>query len=320
MIGSLVPMRALSPSAAMLWLLLANGPALAQPAINPWNMTGVPRFTVTTSTLREVGAVPISPNFTTSFIFDTPVVQREGFILEERERFRQATLSEDGLLLTVLPSGDLPPGRRLKLTIRFADGALPTSADLVLVVSPRAEPQVEVYRLPRPGDSLQREVEQAKAGLQQCLTELGRERAERGLPRGLMGMLALNQVNKEGVHARDIIKDSTLRPGETFQVAAAASYRANGGEEKAPVVRLAVDLQLWNLGTSPWTPMHAQLVGPGVRWDARVWPPEPLAPGTWSRVLVEVEVPGLVPPGPYILKLWDEKGTRTMTLSGVTFP
>jgi hypothetical protein len=37
-------------------------------------------------------------------------------------------------------------------------------------------------------------------------------------------------------------------------------------------------------------------------------------------VLVEVEVPGLAPPGPYLLKLWDETGTRTMTLSGVTFP
>jgi len=58
-----------------------------------------------------------------------------------------------------------------------------------------------------------------------------------------------------------------------------------------------VELRLWNRGTSPWTPTHAQLLGPGVRWDARVWPPEPLAPGNLSRVLVEVEVPGLVPPG-----------------------
>ena len=163
-------------------------------------------------TLREVGEVPIAPNFTTSFIFDTPVVQREGFILEERERFRQATLSEDGLLLTVLPSGDLPPGKRLKLTIRFADGALPTSVDLALVVSARAESQVEVYRRPRPGDSLQREAEQAKAGFQQCLTELERERVERGVPRGLTGMLALNQLNVNGIRATDILKDSTPAP------------------------------------------------------------------------------------------------------------
>ena len=313
-------MRALSPAAAMLLLLQPNIPALAQPAISSWDMTGVPRFTVTTDTLREVGEVPIAPNFTTSFIFDTPVVQREGFILEERERFRQATLSEDGLLLTVLPSGDLPPGKRLKLTIRFADGALPTSVDLALVVSARAESQVEVYRRPRPGDSLQREAEQAKAGFQQCLTELERERVERGVPRGLTGMLALNQLNVNGIRATDILKDSTPRPGEAFKVVGVVSYRADGGEEKAPVVRLAVELRLWNRGISPWTPTHAQLVGSGVRWDARVWPPKAIAPGNLSRVLVEVEVPGLVPPGPYLLKLWDEDGPRTMTLSGVTFP
>jgi uncharacterized protein (TIGR02268 family) len=230
------------------------------------------------------------------------------------------SLSDDGLLLTLLPSGELLPGNRLKLTVRFADGASPTSRDFTLVVYPRAEPQVEVYRRPRPGDSYRQEAEQAEARFQQCLADLKRERAEYGPPRGLTGLLALKQMDKRGVHARNITKDITLRPGESFTVITAVSYRAEGGEKETPVVRLAVELELWNKGALPWTPSHAQLVGQGGRWDVQVWPPATIASGGSLRLLVEVELPGSVSSGPYLLVLWDESGPRAASLSGVTFP
>lgn len=306
---------------ALLLFLHASAPEPAPPATTPWEMTGAPRFTVTADSAGEAREVPISPHRVLTFVFDTPVLGEDAVVVEERERFRQVSLSRDGLMLTLLLSDELPPGMRLRLTVRFADGAPPSSLDFTLRVSPQAEPQVEVYRQPRPGDSYRQQTEEAEARARQCQTVLARERAERDAPRGLTGLLALKQMNEEGIRAKPIYEDITLRPGEAFRVVDAVSYRATGGEkEEAKVTRLAVDLQLWNQGTRPWTPVNAQLVGPGERWDVQVWPPEPLAPGETRRVLVEVERPGLAPAGPYLLKLWDERGTRTATLSGVTFP
>ncbi|MFL5356059.1 DUF2381 family protein [Archangium sp.] len=312
-------MPVLSPATAVL-LLLSNAPALAQPAAGAaWEMTGAPRFTVTADSPREVREIRISPNLVTTFVFDTPV-GREGVIVEERGRFRQVSLSEDGLMLNLLPSGELPPGRRLTLTVRFADGAPPTSVDFTLVVSPQAETQVEVYRRPRPGDSYRQQAEQAEARLQQCEAERTRERTECGAPRGLIGLLAPKRMDEMGIRASRIIQDVILRRGEAFSPRDAVSYRATGGDKDAPVMRLAVALTLWNLGPRLWAPTHAQLVGQGGRWDAQVLFLEPTALDDSPRVLVEVELPGSDAPGPYLLKLWDESGTRTAMLSGVTFP
>jgi uncharacterized protein (TIGR02268 family) len=310
-------MFARSPSVALLLILQSSAPALAQPTTAPGELTGVPRFSVTADAPREVREVRIGPGLGTLFVFDTPV-QREGVVVQERGHFRQVSLSEDGLLLTLLPSGELPLGRRLELTVRFTDGAPPTSVDFVLVVSPRAEPQVEVYRLPRPGDSYRREAEEAQTRLQQCQTELRQDRARRDAPRGLMGLLASEQMGREGIPSMGITKDVTLRAGEAFRVEQAVSYRATGGVDGARVVRLAVELVLRNKGTQPWTPAHAELVGQGWRWAADMWAPEPIAPGEVRRVLVELTVGEAH--GPYLLQLWDESGTRTVTLSGVTFP
>lgn len=313
-------MPILSPTAAAMLLLLSNAPALAQLAASAsWEMTGASRFTVTADTAHEVREVRIGPNLVTTLVFDTPV-QREGIIVEERERFRQVSLSEDGLMLNLLPSGELPAGRRLTLTVRFADGAPPTSVDFTLVVSPRAETQVEVFRRTRPGDSYRQQAEQAEARLQQCEAERAREQREHGSPRGLLGLLASKQMDKEGVRARVISEDVVLRRGEAFVVRHAVSYRVTGGDKDAPVMRLAVALTLWNPVTRLWAPTHAQLVGQGGRWEAQVLFLEPTAPDDPPRVLVEVELPGSAAPGPYLLKLWDESGTRTATLSGVTFP
>jgi uncharacterized protein (TIGR02268 family) len=312
-------MPAPSPTAVLLLLLHSSAPALARPAATPWDMTGAPRFTVTADSAGEAREVPISPNRALTFVFDTPVLSEDTVVVEERERFRQVSLSRDGLMLTLLLSGELPPGTRLRLTVRFADGAPPASLDFTLVVSPQAEPQVEVYRQLRPGDSYRQQTEEAEARARQCQTVLARERTERDAPRGLTGLLALKQMNEAGIRSKVIYEDVTLRPGEAFKVVDAVSYRATGGDKEAPVTRLAVELRLLNRGTRPWTPANAQLVGQGGRWDVQVWPPEPLAPGEARRVLVEVERPGLAPAGPYILKLWDERGTRTATLSGVTF-
>ncbi|HYO59771.1 serine/threonine protein kinase [Archangium sp.] len=147
-----------------------------------------------------------------------------------------------------------------------------------------------------------------------------REQQETGTPRGLTGLLTLKQMNEEGIRSKDITKDVALRPGEAFTAGRAVSYRTTGGEKEAPVTRLAVELKLWNRGALPWTPANAQLVSQGGQWNVQVWPPKPIAPGDSLRILVEVEFSGSAPPGPFLLKLWDADGSRTATLSGVTFP
>ncbi|KFA86938.1 DUF2381 family protein [Archangium violaceum] len=311
----LIPLRI----TALLLLLYSSAPVLAQSLTPGWDISGAPRFTVTADTAGETREVPISPNRTLSFVFDTPVL-KGGVVVEERARFRQVALSEDGLMLNLLPSDELKPGRRLRLTVRFADEASPTSLDFTLVVSPRAEPQVEVYREPRSCDSHRQQAEESDARARHYQTLLARERAERGWPRGIIGLLASKLMDEKGIRSKRITKDIVLRPGETFTVLDAVSYRATGGEKDAEVTRLAVELLLRNLGSAPWTPTHALLVGEGVRWEMEVWPPRPLSPGKAGQVLMEVEKPGRVGSGPFLLKLWQEGTTRVVTFSGVTFP
>lgn len=312
-------MPILSPAAALLLLLHSSAPVLAPPATPPWDMSGAPRFTVTPDMAGEAREVSISPKRALAFLFDTPV-QDGGVVVEGREWFRQVSLSKDGLMLNLLLRDELKKGQRLTLTVRFADGAAPASLDFTLVVAPRAEPQVEVYREVRPCDSYRQQAEEAEASARQCLSLLARERAEREAPRGLTGLLALKQMNHEGIRSKSITEDITLRPGAAFTVDSAVSYRATGGERDAEVTRLAVALMLWNRGGQPWTPTHAQLVGEGVRWEVEVWPPRPMVPGVLGRVLLEVERPERAASGPYVLELWEAGTTRTVTLSGVTFP
>jgi uncharacterized protein (TIGR02268 family) len=310
-------MRALPP-AALLLLINASAQALAHPSSQ--EMTGSPRFTVTADTLSESRQVRVSPGLGTLFVFDTPV-QREGIILEQREHFRQVSLSEDGLLLTLLPLGELSMGTRLRLTVRFSDGAVPMSMDFLLVVHPQAEHQVEVFRLPRSSDSYKKESEAAQVALQQCKVQRAREREECGRPSGLTGLIALYQMDELGVRAKHVEGGLPLGRGEAFRALNVTSYSVTGGVVGAEVVRLAVALELMNNGPQPWIAANAELVGPGGRWAMALWSSEPIIPGGWGRIVAEVELPlAEVRSGRHVLKLWDEDGVRTVTLSGVTFP
>ncbi|WP_375770836.1 DUF2381 family protein [Archangium gephyra] len=310
-------MRALPPTALLL-LVAASAQALARPFTE--EMTGGPRFTVTADTASESRQVRISPGVGTLFVFDTPV-QREGVFLEQRERFRQVSLSEDGHLLTLLPLGELSMGTRLRLTVRFADGEVPASVGFLLVVHPQAEHQVEVFRLPRSADSYKQEFEAVQVEAQQCKTQLARERAECGRPSGLSGPIVSHQLDWHGIRARRFEEGLPLRRGEAFRSVGVTSYSATNGNPGEEVVRLAVELELANHGLQPWRAANAELVGPGGRWTMALWAPEPIPPGKWGHIVVEMELPlSEVRSGSHVLKLWDEAGVRTATLLGVTFP
>ena len=224
-------------------------------------------------------------------------------------------------MLTLLPLRELSMGTRLRLTVRFADGAVPASVDFLLVVHPQAERQIEVFRLPRSGESYKQESEAAQAESQQCKMQLVRERAECGRPSGLTGLIVLRQMDWHGTRARFIEEGLPLGRGEPFRTQYVTSYSATSGNKGEEVVRLAVDLRLANNGLQPWRAANAELVGPGGRWTMAVWSPHPIVPGAWGRIVVEVELPlAELRSGSHVLKLWDEDGVRTATVLGVTFP
>ncbi len=89
--------------------------------------------------------------------------------------------------------------------------------------------------------------------------------------------------------------------------------------------RVAVEVLLRVPEDAPaWAPGGASLMLQGRKGvELRVlglWPPEPIAPGLLgARVFVEAEAPADAVTGPFILKLWDVSGARTVTITGVTF-
>lgn len=248
------------------------------------------------------------------FLFDSEV-SREGLTLEGRERF---ALVDAGLtVLRLIPSEKVSAGERLKLTVRFQDGAAPASATFVLLAHPaRSEAHVEVYRRKRSVETYQEEVRQARIEAEKCREENERLRAERSAPDGLTGLISTKVLSGWGVEFRDVTKDVTQSPGGAVGKHYVRTYRA--------ARRVAVEVFLVSRGDDqPWTAKGATLRGKANEElkVLQVWQSGPVAPGSDApRVVVEAEAASESPQGPFTLKLWDEDGRRTVTLGSVAFP
>jgi uncharacterized protein (TIGR02268 family) len=264
-----------------------------------------------------VHEVRISPLFTTTLVFNAPLLEG-GVVLEEREGFRTVTVDEATGFVALLPSALLSPGKHLSLTVRFADGAVPASATFRLVVHPtRAEPQVNVYRLPRSAESFQLEARQERERAEQCEARLARVQAERTGPGGITGLIDSGLVVEgNGVAGRDIWSAAQQRFGDALRVKKAHTYTAQG--------QVAVALEVENTSAQPWgvDSEGAQLVSrDGARLRVlSVWQRKPLVPGQKGRVVVEAAATPEQARGTYVLTLGERDGARTVTLRGVTFP
>lgn len=98
------------------------------------------------------------------------------------------------------------------------------------------------------------------------------------------------------------------------------SYRAVGPKGRG---RVAVEVELRNLGTVAWTPSGAALVGARREelTGLTVWPLEPIPPGESQRIGVERDATESEARGTYTLKLWaGDVGAGGVNLDGVTFP
>ncbi|RYZ16919.1 MAG: DUF2381 family protein [Myxococcaceae bacterium] len=301
-------------SAGLLFLLLAGGgPALAQSPSSSFVGLSVRRIELVSDDSQPAAEVAVSPGLSTVFIFDSEV-SREGVVLEGRERF---LILDAGLsTLRLVPSERLSAGDRLKLTVRFQDGAAPASATFVLIAHPaRSEAQVEVYRRKRGVETYQEEVRQARLEAEQLREENVRLRAERSAPDGVTGLIATSVLNGRGIEFRDVSKGVTLAPGGAAGRSVVYAYRT--------ARRVAVEVTLVHVGDAqPWTAAGATLRGKANELKVlQVWQSGPVASDSKSqRLVVEAEAASESPQGPFTLKLWDADGRRTVTLGNVTFP
>ncbi|QSQ25271.1 DUF2381 family protein [Pyxidicoccus parkwayensis] len=308
-----------SPSAALLLLTLLMGTtAGAETPVPPWN-AGVRQLELPAEPTGNEPEVHISPGVSTTLAFDAELLRdKEGkdtVGLEKREAFVLVDVGQATLRL--LPSDTLKNGERLRLMVRFKDGAAPAGAAFTLVVHPaRAERLLEVYRAPRTAASYQREAKEAKAEVQQCHEELERERAERGGPGGLTGLIAAEQMDNMGVSARMVTESVTKSPGNALVTLEVHSYRAAG--------RVVVELVVENpQGAQPWSAVGAMLTD-RTGMELKVLP-------VWQRGFVETDrkrqhivVEALATreeaQGSFTLKLWEAGMGRTVSLSGISFP
>jgi uncharacterized protein (TIGR02268 family) len=302
------------PAVSLAVALLASATATAQPRALPCD-TGIRRIELSTEPAGEVPELCISPGLSTTLLFDGAELLPGGVSVDEQERF---TLVDPGsTVLRLLPSERVMPGERFRVTVRFRDGATPASAAFWLVVyAEKAERWVEVYRQGRTVESYRQEVKEKEAELHRCLEVNARLEAEKESPGGLLGLLAMGLMGEKGVRSKDLITSVERHPRNAADAIDAFSFRS----EKT----VAVALSLTSIeGMPPWRAVRAELVGPGRR-TLSVKPPWQRGPVTATsndaRVFIEAEATEEETRGSFTLKLWNEDGTRSIILSGVTFP
>ncbi|NOK15843.1 DUF2381 family protein [Corallococcus carmarthensis] len=306
-----------SPIAFLVVVVLASGAATAQSHSMPSGL-GVRHIEIPTESTEATPTpeVQISPRVSTTFEFDSALAPAK-VVLEGEKRFSLVDLGRSTLRL--VPSEQLLPGERLRLTVRFQDGSVPFGGTFVLIANPaRAERLVEVWRQPRTAESYQQEAKEARAEAQQCHEENARLRTEQQGPGGLAGLLVNGFIqDEEGVVAKLLRVNIEVRqhPGNALRALRAWSYRAP--------VRVAVAVKLDSPDAeNPWTAEGASLVsksGTSLK-ILTVWQEPPISRDSFGRVVVEAEATPDAAQGPFTLKLWGSGGLRTITLSGVTFP
>jgi uncharacterized protein (TIGR02268 family) len=273
------------------------------------------RLQLEVDTPARVPAFCVTPELTSTFLFDAKVARVE---LAGRDHFRRVAEGADFFM--VIPSEamrDLEPQR---VTVHFEDGAAPASATFLLVVHPaRAARQVDILRQTRPVAFYEREAREAQSRALRCEEEKALMRAERVGPGGLRGLRAARLLNEElGVVVKRL--GSYVQPRARNALSLVSAFSARAGEPEGG--RVAIEAELENFGTKPWTLAGAMLRG--ARGEELTPLPEAtpmtILPGrVLGSVMVEFEATTNQARGVYTLTLWDEDG-RSVILDNVTFP
>jgi len=306
-----------SPGALLVIALLSGAAQATEPPPVP-RCAATARFDLATGSPEGAPDVCASADETTTFVFDSRVAV--GAVEFQRgERLAHWAPGQDGLSLYATPRADYLPGERVKVTVRFADGAAPASASFWLVGhAARGTRRVEVFRQPRPPDVCEKERDEAQAEARQCQEDKARLLAEREEPGGLMGAAWLEGA---GVVASDKIRPFLReQPANALGLKDAWSYSYTPTGETHPA-SVAVRLRLLNLGAEPWTLAGAALVdSAGEQVELARWPLAPIPANGAGAVVVGIKGERAQLGCPCTLKLWEATGPRTFTLGNVEFP
>jgi uncharacterized protein (TIGR02268 family) len=296
-----------SPCSALLLvpvLLAGVSPARAQPL--PCQ-AGAPRLTLAAQA-QPPAEICIRAGQFTPFVFDTPLASG-AVVLEGREHFRDVEVTSKSVLL--VPGEQLPPGARLQLEVRFADGQAPERARFTLVAHPEQfARQVDVSRASSPAGSCEARATQLREELRRCSEQLGGAAAAPGSSPSLSVLVADGTISEAGVDVDPIKTSDFSQHSESgLKVMRLSVYRTDA------VLLLAVAVKNQVPG-SGWALEGASLTGPdGVLQPAKApHPSGPLAPGDTRRFLVEWTLRRSEAPLSYTLQLWDAGKARTVTL------
>ncbi|WP_395858033.1 DUF2381 family protein [Cystobacter fuscus] len=264
---------------------------------------------LTVGALTEMHEVQLSPGWVTTFVFDSDV-RPDGMTLEDSGRFEVAELGRHTLALmpTDSPRSEKPGA----LTVCFADDAAPACVSFRLLMHPvMAERQVRVLRHPRSASSLEAELRRTHEENDQLHAELVRLNAGRDTPLGLAGMLVSGVVDERGM---------SCSPGDVVQPLSTVLVMVEFSTCRTSK-RVIVRVRVRNNSETPWTAHGAKLVGlKGEAWRGSVWPEEPVPPSKSVDLFIEARVEDVRMEGPFVLKLWEANGPRTVRLGRVVFP
>jgi uncharacterized protein (TIGR02268 family) len=258
-----------------------------------------------------------SADETTTFVFDSRVAV--GAVeFQPVGRLAHWALGEDGLSLYVIPKADYLPGERVRVTVRFADGAVPATASFWLVGhASRGTRRVEVFRQPRPPDVIKKERDEAQAEARQCQEDKARLLAEREEPGGLMGAVWLEGAGSVAFKSLDLLREQQAN-ALGLEMAWSYSYTPTGESRPASA---AVRLSLSNPGAEPWTLAGAALLdSTGEEVELTRWQQAPIPANGAGAVVVGIKGERAQLGCPCTLKMWEAQGPRTVTLGNVTFP
>jgi uncharacterized protein (TIGR02268 family) len=289
-------------------LLLVGTSAAAQTCPPPGEAEGR-CIELTADGINLSPEVQISPGQPTSFSFDSDV-RADEMTLENRERFKVAPGKR---LITLEPLEKMRGEKPSTLTVCFVDGGAPPCVTFRLVVHPTiGERRVELFRHPRPVESVQAELKKSYEENARLRAENERLRTERDRPDGLTGLFASGMMDEKGIRCSDA--DFIPRPKEALSAQRVITCRSPG--------RILVRVELQNPdGAAPWTVQGAKLVGSkGEELEGSIWLPGPVVPGKSHTLYIEARAEDTRTVGPFVLKLWEADGPRTVTLGNVTFP
>lgn len=268
----------------------------------------VRRIEVGVDSRAPIPEIRIAPGRSTTFFFDASILPDQ-LTLEGRERFQRLGISEDHLAL--VPSSALREGERLKLELRFRDGAAPERVAFLLVVDATgSEPQVEVFRRPRTAESYRQEVDELRGSLARLQFELERRPSEGRSSGGLESLVAEMESDDDIVIVR--LFPSRLDSNPDISVVHA---RQVVHTTRWSAIRLGMQTRQ---GAEGWVATGASLADASGR-NIKVlapWQTAPLNSNDKHILVVLVENLEDLKPGRYSLKLWDAQG-RTVKLDGL---